>query len=202
MKKRFFPEESLNGHHITYITLDISYCDYKKVRIRKIHKDYEPEELKKSKYIIDTQEMYIYNNQIDLDVFSDLTDFFNIFGKRYSNPDIKIFPIEKKDFSKYLGNVLEFEENMFKPREYFMPECGINVYVGMKNPDEDLNDNLCSVLHQICKKYLKPGVIFSSKEGLIYKIDNCSYSENIMKKFLKDFVITTEKTILKKIKTE
>jgi hypothetical protein len=58
LKKRPF------GDHITYLTLDISYNDYKKVRIRKIHKDLESEELKKSKYKIDVNERYIYKKTI------------------------------------------------------------------------------------------------------------------------------------------
>jgi hypothetical protein len=193
LKKRPF------GDHITYLTLDISYNDYKKVRIRKIHKDLESEELKKSKYKIDVNETYIYDNQIDLDMFLSPTDPFDIFIKKQLKPKNKVFNPEKNDFSKYLGNVLRVEKNLLEPEEFFTPKFGIYIYVGMKNPDEELNDNLCSVLHQLCKMYLKPGVIFTSKEGIICKIDDCSYSGNLLKKFLEDFVITTESIILKEI---
>jgi len=193
LKKRPF------GDHITYLTLDISYNDYKKVRIRKIHKDLESGELKKSKYKIDVNETYIYDNQIDLDIFSSPIDPFDFFIKKHLKPKDKIFYQEKKVFSKYLGNVLGVEKNLLKSKECFKSKLGVYIYVGMKNPDEELNDNLCSVLHQLCKKYLKSGVMFISKEGIICKIDDCSYSGNILKKFLEDFVITTESIILKEI---
>lgn len=193
MKKRPF------GRLITYMTLDISYNDYKKVRIRKIHKDHVSENLKKSKYKIDVDETYIYDNQVDLDMFRSPTDYFDIFIKKHFKPKGKVFSPEKNDFSKYLGNVLRVEKNLFKPEEYFRLKLGIIIYVGLKNPDEELNDNLCSLLHQLCKKYLKLGVMFTSREGIICKIDNCSYSGNLLKKFLEDFVITIERIILKEI---
>jgi len=41
--------------------------------------------------------------------------------------------------------------------------------------------------------------MFISTEGIICRINDCSYSENGLKKFLEDFVIATEKTILRKI---
>jgi hypothetical protein len=119
----------------------------------------------------------------------------DIFIKKQLKPKNKVFNPEKNDFSKYLGNVLRVEKNLLEPEEFFTPKFGIYIYVGMKNPDEELNDNLCSVLHQLCKMYLKPGVIFTSKEGIICKIDDCSYSGNLLKKFLEDFVITTESIV-------
>ena len=80
-----------------------------------------------------------------------------------------------------------------------MPKDNLNIYVGIKNPDDDLNDNLCDVLKQLCRIYLKPGVLFVGKEGIICKINDCSYSHNVLKKFLLEFVKITEKTILKEI---
>ena len=193
MKRRSF------GDHITYLTLDISYNDYKKVRIRKIHNDLESEELKKSKYKIDVNETYIYDNQIDLDMFSSPINPFDTYIKKQLKTKNKVFNPEEKVFSRYLGNVLGIEKNLLEPEEYFMPKFGIYIYVGLKNPDEEFNNNLCSVLQKLCKKYLKPGIMFTSKEGIICKIGNCSYSENTLKKFLEEFVITAESIILKEI---
>lgn len=74
---------------------------------------------------------------------------------------------------------------------------GLAIYVGIQNPDKLLNDNLCNILHQLCKKYLKTGIMFISTEGIICRINDCSYSKNDLKNFLEDFVIATEKTVLK-----
>jgi len=179
------------------MTLDISYRDDKKVRISKIHKDHESEELKKSKYKIDSSEMYIYDNQIDLDMFLNQMDPLR---KKSLKPDFKEFCLRKKDFSRYAENYLLSKKKLINPlEECFFSQDGLNIYIGLKNPDDELNDNLCVVLTQLCRKYLKPGIMFISKEGIICKIDNCSYSENILKKFLEDFVKITEKTILKEI---
>ena len=170
--------------HITYLTLDISYCNDKKVRIRKIHKDIETEKLHNSKYKIDDDETYIYDNQIDLDIFHynpNKLDIFSSLGRKslfnnsqkHLNLESEIFPNQLKDLFRY----------------------GIAIYVGLQNPDKQLNDNLCSIIHQLCKKYLKTGVMFTSREGIICRINDCSYSKNDLENFLEDFVITTEKTI-------
>lgn len=187
------------GFLITYITLDISYSNDKKVRIRKIHKDIESEELKKSKYKIDDDETYIYDNQIDLDMFSapKMESLYN-FRKRYLKPESEGFHTQLKDLSRYGGALFRYDEDWFRHKEDFFRNS-IAIYVSMKNPDEQLNDNICSVLHQLCRKYLKTGIMFTSRDGIICRIDNCSYSENVLKKFLEDFVITTEKTILREI---
>jgi hypothetical protein len=181
--------------HITYLTLDISYCDEKKVRIKKIHKDIETEKINKSKYKIDDNETYIYDNQIDLDIFHynpNKSDIFSSLGRKspiniyqkHLDLGCERFPIQLKD-------MFNCDENFFR--------YGIAIYVGMQNPDKQLNDNLCNILHQLCKKYLKTGILFTSSDGIICRINECTYSRNDLENFLEDFVVETEKTILRKI---
>jgi len=190
--------------HITYITLDISYNDDKKVRIRKIHKCTKTEELRKSKYKIDENETYIYDNQIDLDLF--LTEKWNlphIFRKSHLNLENEEFKTQQKDTFKDVRDVLNEkiitqQKNTFRDSKEFSTS-GIEIYVSIKNPDEQLIDNLCNIIHQLCKKYLKTSIIYTVKDGIMCRIDDYSYSENVLKKFLEDFVVITEKTILKEI---
>jgi hypothetical protein len=113
LKKRNYPEEELPVRSlITYITLDISYYNDKKVRIRKIHKDIETDELKKSKYKIDDDETYIYDNQIDLDMFSVSTmKSRNEVSEGYLNLDSEGYLTIVKNLSRF----------------------GIDIYVSMKN---------------------------------------------------------------------
>jgi hypothetical protein len=190
-----------NYHAINnaYITLDLSYDDIKKVRIRKISENYETEEIKKSTYKIDEEETYIIDNQIDLDIyhtfnFSNSEDFYLKKTFKYND---KEFLTQKKDIYKYGGNLYKFED----PSKL---EDSLNraiiIYVSIKNPDEQLNDNLCIILHQLCKKYFKTGMMFTSQEGIMCRMDDCPHSSDDLKNFLEDFVKTTEKTILKEKK--
>jgi hypothetical protein len=69
----------------------------------------------------------------------------------------------------------------------------------MKFPDELLIDNICNILHDLCKKYLKTSIMITGKDTIICRIENCSYSGEVLASFLEDFVITIEKTVLKEI---
>jgi len=199
---RNFLEKS--RYHITYITLDISYNDDKKVRIRKIHKGIKIEELIQSKYKIDDNETYIYDNRIDLDMFSTSKwDPHHIFRKRYLNLENEEFKTQQKDTFKDVRDTLNEkiitqQKNTFRDAKEFFID-GIEIYVSIKNPDEQLIDNLCNIIHQLCKKYLKTSIIYTVKDGIMCRIDDYSYSENILNKFLEDFVVITEKTILREI---
>ena len=198
MNKLKKQDNTIKNHYAinnAYITLDISYDDIKKVRIRKINENYETEEIKKSKYKIDEGETYIFDNQIDLDIYHTF-NIYNLEGfhlKRTFEHKYEKFPTRKKDIYKYGGNLYKFED----PRELEdLLNRAIEIYVSIKNPDKKLNDKLCIILHQLCKKYLKNGMMFTSKEGIICRIDDCPHSTDDLKRFLQDFVITTEKTIL------
>src|SRR4030042_1978519 len=155
---RNFLEKS--RYHITYITLDISYNDDKKVRIRKIHKGIKIEELIQSKYKIDDNETYIYDNRIDLDMFSTSKwDPHHIFRKRYLNLENEEFKTQQKDT--------------------------------FKDVRDTLNEKIIT--------QQKTSIIYTVKDGIMCRIDDYSYSENILNKFLEDFVVITEKTILREI---
>jgi len=195
LKKQFFPERRFL---ITYITLDISYCSNTKVRIRKIHKYNESEVLKKSKYKID-EETYVYDNQIELNMFYQYkTEPPDFFRKRYLNLKNEEFKTEFKDLSKYGADFFRIEKYFTIPHVN-LSKGRIDIYVRMKNPDEQLIDNLCNTLHQLCKKYLKTSIMITGRDSIICRIDDCSYSRYILNSFLEDFVIKTEKTILKEI---
>lgn len=198
MKKQISPEE--RRFLITYITLDVSYSDEKKVRIRKIHKDIESDKLKKSK-INSEDQIYIYDNQIDLDMFfTFLTEPFDIFNARHMNLIKKInseeFKTELKDLSKYGSDFYRTEE-YFSKQEVNPFKHSIDIYVSMKFPDNQLIDNLCQILHELCKKYLKTSIMITGKDSIICRIDNCSYSGSALAGFLEDFVRSIEKSVLK-----
>ena len=200
-KGLIFPEESRTL--ITYVTLDISYNDDKKVRIRKIHKNIKTEELKKSKYLVENDETYIYDNQIVLDMFSvykwELPKISSIRSLKSENEGFKTQFIE---LSKYGADF--FRINKYDPSPLLdwakWSNFRIDIYVSMKKPDEQLNDSLCSIIHQLCKKYLNTSVVVTGKNTIICRIYDCSYSENILKNFIEDFVITTEQDINKSIR--
>lgn len=199
MKKRIFSEEG--RFLITYITLDVSYGNDKKVRIRKIHKDAESEELKKPKYKSDN-EIYIYDNQIDLDMFStykpEINDIFKIKYLNRKSLKSEEFETQLKELSRYGGDFFRIEK-YFPERRINLFKHGLAIYVSMKFPDEQLIDNLCSILHELCYKHLKTSIMITGKDSIICRIDDCHYSEDVLKNFLEEFVITIEKTILREI---
>lgn len=197
-KRSIYPEES--RILITYVTLDISYDDNKKVRIRKIHKNIKTKEFKKSKYLIENDETYIYDNQIVLDMFSVCKcEPHNIFTIRSLKPENEEFKTQFIEFSKYGTDFFRIEK--YYPTPFLdWTNLRIDIYVSMKNPDEQLNDSLCNTIHQLCKKYLDTSVVITGKDTIICRIYDCSYSENILKKFIEDFIITTEQDINKNLK--
>jgi hypothetical protein len=185
---------------ISYVTLDISYNNDKKVRIRKIHKDTKTEELKKPKYKIEGFETYIYDNQIDLDIFYIMkNEPLEFFRYRYLKPECEEFKTQIIDLSRYGADMFRIEKYFPEHDIDWKSNDRIDIYVSMKNPDEHLNDNLCSILHNLCKKYLKTSIMISGKDTIICRIYDCFYSRFLLKNFIEDFVISTEKTILKEI---
>jgi len=181
LNKSYYPEESLYGHHITYITLDISYKIARKVRVRKIHKDYEMEELN-LKYKINDDELYLYDNQIDLDVFWGITNPNDFFENNNTEVEGNSFYQYDNNFFRFVENRLLVDNISFLLKDLIRYDHGLRIYVGMKNPDEKLNNNLCNILNQLCIKYLRPGVMFTSREGIICKIQKCHYTQDILKK--------------------
>jgi len=200
-KGSIFPEES--RRLITYVTLDISYDDDKKVRIRKIHKNIKTEELKKSKYLVENDETYIYDNQIVLDMFSVYKyELPNISTIKCLEPENEEYKTQFIDFSKYGTDFFRIEK--YDPTPLFdwvkWSNFRIDIYVSMKKPNEQLNDSLCNTIHQLCKKYLNTSVVITGKNTIICRIYDCFCSEDIFKKFIEDFVVITEKDIIKNIK--
>lgn len=201
LKRSIFPEES--RILITYVTLDISYDDNKKVRIRKIHKNIKTEELKISKYRIENDETYIYDNKIVLDMFSVCkSELPNISTIRCLKPENEEYKTQFIEFSKYGADFFRIEKYDPTPLSDWIKWINfrIDIYISMKNSDERLNDCLCSIIHQLCKKYLNTSVVITGKNTIVCRINDCSYSENILKKFIEDFVIITEQDINKNLK--
>ena len=176
------------------MTLDISYDNDKKVRIRKIHKDIESEELRKSKYKVDDH-TYIFDNQIDLDVFSTYKiQNFDFFRRRNLYLTGEEFKTQRKDLSRYGADLFRIEKYYPESLNDFIKNR-LDFYVSLKNPDEQLINNLCRILHQLCMKYLKTSIMIIDKDSIICRIDDCSYSMDVLKKFLEELIIITEKTI-------
>lgn len=196
MKKRFFSKEG--RFLVSYVTLDLSYSDDKKVRIRKIHKDIESEELKKLRYDSD-YELYIFDNQLDLDIFyTIIPEPIDIFKNRDLDVKSEEFTTQLKDLSRYGGDFFRIDKYYPEHRKDLFKNS-LDIYLSIKFPDEQLIDNLCCTLHELCKTHLKTSIMITGIDSIICRIDNCHYSENILKKFFEDFVITIEKTILKEI---
>jgi len=196
-KKPKFPLEL--RFSITYVTLDISYNDDKKVRIRKIHQGSKSEELKKSKYIIGNDETYIYDNQIDLEMFSFLNNMpVNLCLKALLKTEDGEFQTQPMELSKYGADFFRIEKH---PSECFfdMPKDQIDIYVTLKNPDEQLNDSLCFILNDLCKKHLKNSVIITNKNTIICRVYDSFYSHIILKEFVEDFVLRLEQDIHKNL---
>ena len=184
---------------ITYVTLDISYDDDKKVRIRKIHKGSKSEELKKSKYIIGNDETYIYDNQIDLEMFSFKNSIpINLCLKAFLKSENEEFQTQFMDFSKYDADFFRIEKSFPEPFLDYT-KVRVDIFVSIKNPDEQLNDSLCEILNNLCKKYLKNSIIFTGKNTIICRVYNCFYSHIILKEFIEDFVLTKEQDINKNL---
>lgn len=147
------------------MTMDIAYNQDKKITIRRFPTKYETEELKKSKYKLVDEETYISDNQIELNMF---------------------YNTRRKSIKVISGGLYDFKEG---------GRYGVDIDLKMRHPEKELNNYLSGIIRQLCKKYLKPCILFPSRYSINCEIDECRLTEDTVKKFLEDFVTTIEGTI-------
>jgi hypothetical protein len=145
---------------IASMIIELSYDKEKSVKIRRLPGKHDIEELKKPKYMLIEEEGKVSDNQIELRMFY--------------NP-------KRKDAKVKSGGIHDYG---------YGDQYGIDIDVKMKHPEEQLNGYLCKLIRQLCKKHLKPCVLFPSRYSISCQIDNCLYDEENVKDFLEGFVKT------------
>ena len=147
------------------LSMEIAYNEDKNVVIRRFPTKYETTELNKSKYKLVNEEMYTSDNQIELNMF---------------------YNTRRKTVNVISGGNYDFTEG---------GRYGVDIDLKMRHSEKELNNYLCDIIRQLCKKHLKSPVLFTSRHTINCQIDECKLTEEIVKSFLEDFVTNTEKML-------
>jgi len=142
--------------------MDIAYSQDKKITIKRYPTKYETEILKKFKYQLVDEEIYTSDNQIELNMF---------------------YNTQRKQINVISGGLWDFKEGGV---------YGVDIDLKITHAEKELNEYLCGVIRELCKKYLKPCILYPGKYSINCQIDDCTLTEDIVKKFLEDFVTAIE----------